>query len=525
MEFGPRALGARSILADARVPEMQSVMNLKVKFRESFRPFAPAALAEKTAAYFGIESGVESPYMLLVAPLREEKRRSDGDRALTGFDKLKAHRSEIPAVTHVDYSARIQTVDAVRHGRFRKLLERFYERTGCPVIVNTSFNLGWDPIVCSPKNAYDTFMTSEIDVLCLGRFILEKQHQPAYGGAESDDWLVRNLLLSPCHRAPLRVVSERAACEQCGHRFDREAGIWKLFWPHEEFDSAEDVTRKVQRFYEDNPFPNYDDHDSVRTLIEKARKGVYGRALDRAIPYNSTVLEVGCGTGQLSNFLGVACRRVVGTDLCLNSLKLAEEFRSGHGLSRVRFVQMNLFRPCVQTASFDVILCNGVLHHTADAYAAFKSLLPLLRPGGHIVVGLYNATAPGDDLRRQVFRPTGGRLQWVDRCYARRARARRSGRRGAQTSTDIRTNRNTRSAKSFAGSDETRLEFVRGVPSVTSTPEAWDEVTFAPTRRGSALEHALVQVGEIVADTREGGFFLMIGRKPSPAETRPVTSV
>jgi carbamoyltransferase len=510
MEFGPRALGARSILADARVAEMQSVVNLKVKFRESFRPFAPAALAEQAAEYFAIERGVESPYMLLVVPVRENRRRK-GDDALAGLDRLKERRSDIPAVTHVDYSARVQTVDPGRHGRFRKLLERFHERTGCPAIVNTSFNLGWDPIVCSPRDAYETFMSSDIDVLCLGRFILEKPRQPAHG----DEWLA-DLLRSPCHGAPLRALPDGAACAQCGHRFALDGGIWKLFWPHAHFDSSADVTRIVQQFYEENPFPNYDDHDSVRTLIEKARRGVYGRALDRAVPYNATVLEVGCGTGQLSNFLGIACRRVVATDLCLNSLRLGEGFRSRHELGRVRFIQMNLFKPCLREGSFDVILCNGVLHHTADPYGGFRSLLPLLKPGGHIVVGLYNRYGRlATDLRRQLFRLTGERLAWLDPVL--RMLPAGKAKRAAWFADQY---RHPHESKHTIGEvlrwfDESGLEFVRGVPSVIPEPDALEAIDlFAPTRRGSALEHALVQGGEIIAGAREGGFFVMIGRKP-----------
>ena len=157
MEFGPRALGARSILGDPRDPDMQRVINVKVKFREGFRPFAPAVMLEHASDYFDLEEGRESPYMLLVAPVREARRRSlsSQEEAARGLDKLQVTRSEIPAVTHVDYSARVQTVDAERNRLFHALLSAFHRKTGCPVVVNTSFNLGWDPIVCSPRDAYD----------------------------------------------------------------------------------------------------------------------------------------------------------------------------------------------------------------------------------------------------------------------------------------------------------------------------------------------------------------------------------
>jgi carbamoyltransferase len=178
MEFGPRALGNRSIIGDARSEKMQSVMNLKIKFRESFRPFAPCVLTEDAHRYFGFEQGQESPYMLLVAPVRQEKRL-DGDRgAAKGLGLLNIKRSVIPAVTHVDYSARVQTVDPGRHGRLHRLMTRFKEKTDCPVIINTSFNIRGEPIVCTPEHAYRCFMATDMDVLVMGNQLLYKQEQP-----------------------------------------------------------------------------------------------------------------------------------------------------------------------------------------------------------------------------------------------------------------------------------------------------------------------------------------------------------
>ena len=183
MEFGPRALGARSIIGDARSPRMQSVMNLKIKFRESFRPFAPCVLQEHAREYFELEG--ESPYMLLVAQVAQDKRLpiSSEAQALWGIDKLKMPRSSIPAVTHVDYSARIQTVDPVRHGLFYQLMKRFYELTGCPVIVNTSFNVRGEPIVGSPTDAFRCFMFTHMDALVVGNHLLLKEEQPEMPGA------------------------------------------------------------------------------------------------------------------------------------------------------------------------------------------------------------------------------------------------------------------------------------------------------------------------------------------------------
>jgi len=193
MEFGPRALGCRSIIGDARDQKMQSVMNLKVKFRESFRPFAPSVLREDVADYFQMNPQQDSPYMLLVAPVRKEKRLPvDGETAkYKGIDRLKVKRSVIPSVTHVDYSARIQTVDAERHGRYYRLLQRFKQRTNCPVIINTSFNIRGEPIVCSPEHAYQCFMATNIDVLVLEDHLLFKEEQPQATQHEIDMYKAR----------------------------------------------------------------------------------------------------------------------------------------------------------------------------------------------------------------------------------------------------------------------------------------------------------------------------------------------
>ena len=186
MEFGPRALGARSIIGDPRNIEMQSVMNLKIKYRESFRPFAPAVLAERIADYF--EQAQDSPYMLLVANVREMLRKqvSVEDDQLFGIDKLNVLRSELPAITHIDYSARIQSVHKDTNPRFHALLSAFDQLTGCGVLVNTSFNVRGEPIVCTPLDAYRCFMRTEMDSLVIGNMVFSKVDQPAWN--EEEDW-------------------------------------------------------------------------------------------------------------------------------------------------------------------------------------------------------------------------------------------------------------------------------------------------------------------------------------------------
>jgi carbamoyltransferase len=186
MEFGPRALGARSILGDPRSPRMQAQMNIKIKFREGFRPFAPSVLRERVADYFELDC--DSPYMLLVAPVKRERqipmRREDEGR--WGIDQLNLLRSDIPAVTHIDYSARIQTVDRETSPDYYDLIREFECLTGCAVLVNTSFNVRGEPIVCTPADAFQCFMRTHIDYLVLGQFLLEKTKQPEW--KETVEW-------------------------------------------------------------------------------------------------------------------------------------------------------------------------------------------------------------------------------------------------------------------------------------------------------------------------------------------------
>ncbi len=186
MEFGPRALGARSILGDPRSPRMQATMNIKIKFREGFRPFAPSVLRERVSDWFELDR--ESPYMLLVAPVKRERQIPTGEdqRGLWGIDRLNVPRSDIPAVTHVDYSARIQTVERETNADYYDLIRAFDDRTGCPVVVNTSFNVRGEPIVCSPADAYRCFMRTHIDCLVLGPFFLTRETQPEW--REEGDW-------------------------------------------------------------------------------------------------------------------------------------------------------------------------------------------------------------------------------------------------------------------------------------------------------------------------------------------------
>jgi carbamoyltransferase len=185
MEFGPRALGNRSIIGDARSSEMQSIMNLKIKFRESFRPFAPTCLEERAGDFFELDR--PSPYMLLVAPVRRERCREGADDPGRDIrERVNTVRSDVPAITHIDYSARVQTVSRDTNKRYYDMIKAFEDLTGCGVVINTSFNVRGEPIVCTPEDAYTCFMRTDMDVLVLGNHLLRKEDQPEWH--ETRDW-------------------------------------------------------------------------------------------------------------------------------------------------------------------------------------------------------------------------------------------------------------------------------------------------------------------------------------------------
>ena len=364
-------------------------------------------------------------------------------------------------------------------------------------------------------------MSSDIDALVLENTLLVKEDQLSNrearrsGGrsGEEIDPFLESVWQCPACGAGLQKKGTVARCSACDRTYRQDDGIWQMFAPHEKI--VGDVTDAVKEFYEENPFPNYNEHDNLRSLISKSQRGLYGRLLGEQIPYNSRVLEVGCGTGQLSNFLAIGCRSVVGTDLCMNSLRLAEEFRRSQHLKRVRFMQMNLFRPALALERFDVVLCNGVLHHTNDPLDGFRRIARLVKPGGHIVVGLYNRYGRYLlDSRRVLFRLSGGRLQWIDPYL-----------RGTAMSDDKRNAwfkdqyQHPHESKHTMGEvlrwfEESGFDYVNGIPKLCARGRFSDcERLFEPADRGTSLDRFLSQAKMIVTGSREGGFFVMIGRK------------
>ena len=314
----------------------------------------------------------------------------------------------------------------------------------------------------------------------------------------------------------LAIQSDGFCCAQCQQPYPAQDGIASLFMPNEWSDSKEDVTQEIKAFYEENPFPNYDDFDSVGSLIDKARTAVFAKLLDDQIPYGARVIECGCGTGQLTNFLAIRSRTVIGTDLCLNSLKMATAFKQQNDLQRAQFVQMNLFRPAFKPGTFDLVISNGVLHHTSDPQLGFESISRLVRPGGYIMIGLYHKYGRlATDIRRVAFNATNDRFMFLDR-HAVDARVSTQKRR----SWFMDQYKNPHESKHTVGEvigwlKKIGFEFVRAIPKTEPFSElAEDEQLFKPERLGSKFERMLVNLGMMVTGHREGGFFIIIARRP-----------
>jgi SAM-dependent methyltransferase len=311
------------------------------------------------------------------------------------------------------------------------------------------------------------------------------------------------------------ATNGRLECRSGEHSFPIEGGIPQLFVPNDWDASKTDLTAVVRQFYEKTPFPNYDDFDNVAALMQKSRKGRFARLLDEQIPLGAKVLEVGCGTGQLSNFLGIARRDVFGTDMCMNSLRLAETFRRKNQLSVVGFYQMNLFRPFFREETFDLVISNGVLHHTNDPFGGFKSISKLVRKDGYIILGLYNKFGRlMTDLRRMVFRATGKRFLAIDPYLRER------GKLDPKTDTwfadqyEHPLESEHTMGEVLSWFDQTGFTFVNSIPKNLPLAEfSNSERLFEVQRRSDALTLLAVQLRMIVTGNREGGLFIMIGRR------------
>ncbi len=334
-----------------------------------------------------------------------------------------------------------------------------------------------------------------------------------------------DILACPKCRGHLKlegVRGEALVCVTCGASYSCDQDIPLLFHPHDPKDRR-DVTQIVREFYEENPFPNYDDFDSSASLQEKGRRGVFARLLDEQIPRGAFVLEVGCGTGQLTNFLGIHWnRQVFGSDLCLNSLHIANSFRTRCQIPNSGFLEMNLFNPAFQEQSFDIVICNGVLHHTSDPVGGFESIGRLVKPKGKIIIGLYNPIGRlTTDFRRILFRISGDRLRFLDGHM--RKKSYNETRKQAWFMDQYK--HPVESKHSFdevlRWFDQKGFEFLISIPKTDSAPFLPDEKLFSPHDRGTRVSRLFTQVGMLLRGGADGALFIMVGRKREKKEDSP----
>ena len=323
-----------------------------------------------------------------------------------------------------------------------------------------------------------------------------------------------NSYACPVCRAPLEGSGTILSCGSCRKEYPIDGGIPLLFYQPEGTGSGTGVTTKVKSFYEETPFPDYDGFETLADLVQRAQRSVFARLLNEQLPFNVHILEAGCGTGQLSNYLGSAQRFVTGTDMSLNSLRLAQAFKDKHDLNRVRFCQMNLFHPVFPEESFFAVISNGVLHHTADPYRGFRTLARLVQRGGYIIIGLYNTYGRlTTDIRRVLFRMSNG-LRFLD------PHLRRKDIGGTKKNAWFQDQyMNPHESKhtfdeALMWFHETGFEFMNSIPAMKpGVPFSEREQLFTSHDPGTHLERLGAQLSMIPSGSREGGFFIMIGRR------------
>jgi SAM-dependent methyltransferase len=324
------------------------------------------------------------------------------------------------------------------------------------------------------------------------------------------------ILCCPKCTGKLDIGEDSILCADCHQRYDIADNIPLCFWPNEWASSKKDITDIVREFYEETPFPNYDDFDNAGSLMQKARQGIFARLLDDQIPFGARILECGCGTGQLSNFLSIANRTVVGTDICLNSLRLGQAFKEHNHLNRIHFFQMNLFRPIFKPETFDCVICNGVLHHTADPFLGYQSIARLVKPKGYILIGLYHSYGRiSNDVRRLFFRLSGDRFQFLDPLL--RKRNLEGAKRKAWFADQYKHPHESKHTieEVIDWFEQTGFSFINSIPKTRLFASFFDENEriFRPARPGSRLERALSERLRVLVGSPEGGLFIAIGHK------------
>jgi carbamoyltransferase len=519
MEFGPRSLGSRSILGDARSAKLQAQLNLKIKYRESFRPFAPAVAREDVADYFELDG--DSPYMLLVAPVKERRRiaMTRAEQALEGVAKLNVPRSDIPAVTHIDYSARIQTVSHETNPRFHALLMAMKRRTGCSVVINTSFNVRDEPIVCSPDDAYRCFMASEMDMLVIGNHVLRKARQAPAVAKTADgagDGLIPARLLA-CLKAPggpqettLTRGDGAYRCVETGEVYPDVEGAPSLL---SGFGGGEagGVAERVKAFYEEYPLPSYEGLEDFGELVNRGQKNAYAQGLLDAIGYNKLILDCGCGAGQLTHFLSLNNNSVLGVDLSISKLKLALEHKTRNGVPRAGFTQMNIFDLAIKDEAFDVVISAGVLHHTKDARKAFDCIVRKVRPGGVVIVGLSNRYARAPTWVRSKL--IGALGMKIDPVCDRKVRDPRKTEIWAkdQSYNPHETGHSVDEVMGWFAANH--IAYLNCYPPIIGSKSNGVKALLDPSTPSTRAARVLTQLGWLGATAAEGAPFMMAGRR------------
>lgn len=337
------------------------------------------------------------------------------------------------------------------------------------------------------------------------------------------NFIAQNIDIFCCPKCggDLNFEDHSFSCLHCQQPYQIVDGIPSLFWPNEWDPSKEDITEKIKSFYEKTPFPDYDEFDSIGSLIDKARRGLFAKLLDDQIPFGTRILECGCGTGQLTNFLSIANRTVIGTDICMNSLKMANAFRETNDLRRAHFYQMNLFRPFFKPQSFDFVISNGVLHHTSNPFLAFQSIANLVKPNGYILVGLYHKYGRlATDLRRLIFNITRDKFKFLDRWATNKDSS--EAKRNAWFTDQY---KNPHESKHTVGEvlrwlDSTGFTFIHSIPkTVPFEGIGASERLFERDRLGNLFERFIVNIGMIFTGHREGGFFSIIAKKSKLTKT------
>lgn len=325
----------------------------------------------------------------------------------------------------------------------------------------------------------------------------------------------QDIMCCPRCQSPLALREHSLACTSCHHEFDVDGDVPLLYWPVEWEASKEDVAKTVRAFYEETPFPNYDDFDSVGVLMEKARHGLFARLLNEQVPFGARVLECGCGTAQLSMFMGIAPRAVFGTDVCLNSLRLGQAFKEKHRLNGVHLLQMNLFRPVFRPGSFDLVICNGVLHHTPDPLLGLKSIAALARPGGFVLVGLYHRYGRIiTNVRRRVFQLFGERFAFLDPNLRAPHTSKAKKRAWFMDQYQHPHESQHTIGEVLRWLPHAGLTLVKSIPpTVPFQPFSESERLFEDEAPGNAIERFFAEIAMAFSGSRQGGFFIVIARK------------